>query len=470
MSTLHQIWLGSCLPKHMQPWAASMRKLAAALGMQYNLADRNWLECHYALSPAWALLSAALDFLPNPTTASLISDWFRLRALADEPGCIYADTDFICQQTPTWRPTADIAFFGEKAYSEQLATGLTWCNGERGQAAAALMVREVEARLAQRLGSPTAPDFRSRFVEAVRTDKGKGVSLLDIIGPRYVRDAVFPKLTAAGFTIEAIPREVSANKSKLRCLDVRPSIVHVGCGSWRVRTGWDEANAKAEAEEAVEKRKQETRQNLLASLPPHLMPQGRAILPDSPATASSNAAAPDVPAEVRSLLDVPKDAKRVVVFSNVTKGFPDVPSLLRPGDWCIHLNRAAHMQEALQVEGTHHALIVRHGRNPETKLRIWYIPPVRDFEGAEQVIFVNDHIPATNRPWWKRYHQECPEKCPTTGFIAANLMRDLAPHLPLLLVGFDPATPHGTMRWKGHAWKNEAEWYARMGFHTLPPS
>ena len=70
--------------------------------------------------------------------------------------------------------------------------------------------------------------------------------------------------------------------------------------------------------------------------------------------------------------------------------------------------------------------------------------------------------------WWRDFRAVC-KKSPTTGFIAANIMKETAPQLPLLLAGFDPGVKHGTPQWDGHAWDVEARWYAARKFNLYRP-
>lgn len=472
---LHQFWFGT-MPERVSRWCASMRDFASGIGYGYRLDSFEDVARLYPRSPFISLFREMFNIAPNATTASLFSDWYRVRILADEGG-IYADSDFYLDRLPEWRPSADVSLFGEKAYSEQLATGLTWCRGERGREALKLAADEVERHLLASFGSPSDDDFAQRFIDLVRTDRAvdRGFSLVGLIGPRFIRQRVFPRWKAQGYTFEAIPRDVAANLSKREHLKTSPAIWHYGAGSWRLKKGWDSLAASAVERDRAAAERKEARSERLSALPPHLRPQGAAILPDFGRTSADIApeggkiTAGTLPASVRTIFRVPRSARRIVIFSNVTRGFDFGAIGLREGDFCVHINRAKHFREAFSVPGTSHVLLVRHGANPRTKKRIWFIPSGVDFEGFEQVAFVNDHFAAGELPAWKEYYRLNPDKHPTSGWIAAVIFRALAPRLPLILAGFDPANNHGTCMWSGHAWMYEAEYYRKHHFNAIPP-
>lgn len=160
-----------------------------------------------------------------------------------------------------------------------------------------------------------------------------------------------------------------------------------------------------------------------------------------------------------------RGVQRVVVLSNVTRGFPWAAVGLRAGDLVVHCNRASNRAEAMAVPGTRHWLFVRHGKGRDERGWHWYHP--RTFDGFERVIFVDDEG-LREYKWYAEWH-EAGRKSPTTGFIAANIVRELAPEMPLLLAGFEPGVHHGTYLWQGHDWEAERRWYAERGFCCIPP-
>lgn len=177
------------------------------------------------------------------------------------------------------------------------------------------------------------------------------------------------------------------------------------------------------------------------------------------------------PANVQLLRRRPADAflpalgtpPRLVVIANTqAPGFAPA-SFLRPGDYCIHLNRARHAPACMAVPGTRHALLCR--RN--TDAAGWFTPAA-GFNGFDRVLFVDFGELCIGSSWYAEWSR-LTSASPTSGFIAANLCRELHPQLPLLLLGFDPAHERGSYRWAGHEWEREAAWYEQRGFNLLPP-
>lgn len=207
----------------------------------------------------------------------------------------------------------------------------------------------------------------------------------------------------------------------------------------------------------------------LAMLPPHLRPQGRSRAAATARQAEPPAATADPRKSVAALvLRMPRGVQRVVVLSNVVQGWPAERIGLRAGDLCIHLNRAAHAAEAMAVEGVHHWLLCRHAVARAALGYRWYTPA--SMEGFERVLFLHDAELCAGLTWWAEWRQLSGGKPATTGFIAANICRDLWPELPLVLAGFAPGVYHGTPLWSGHAWQLEAAWYARKNFNLIPPT
>lgn len=476
MDTLHQLWIGGAMPEQNERWCASMHTLAARLGMGYRLDTWETVAARYAANRVIAILQAALRTLPTATTYSLISDWYRVRILADEGGW-YADTDYEAVDVPQWTPSADLAFFNELGKHERLATGITVCNGTRGMEACRILADGVEEKLLATLPDPQSGDWCQRYIETVRSDKpGKSMYLINYIGPRYVR-SLFPALRTAGYTWEAIPRQAACNWRKRNYLSGGKSCIwHYGTGTWIKKDfDWDaqlEAAKKMDAAHAGEQTRAQPRRNRRGGAPPHHQhPLGLAALPPPRRhTHGAQDSQPAPPAARRTdtpppVFRVPGGTKRIVVFSNVTEGFPEFR--LQAGDWCIHCNTARHLEEASLVPGTTHALLVRHSVDKVSQRRIWNIPA--SMRGAEQVEFLNPGCGIGKYPWYKAYKKARPRQSPTTGFIAANLARSLRPGLPLFLVGFDPGERHGTPVADCHAWDYERQWYYEQGFTLLHP-
>lgn len=195
--------------------------------------------------------------------------------------------------------------------------------------------------------------------------------------------------------------------------------------------------------------------------PAYLRPLGSAVLP-----AATPPAAPAQPAAWPPPLTLPRGTQRIVVLSNITRGFSvqDIP--LRPGDFVLHINHARHRAAAMAVQGTRHALLVRHGKGADPLGFHWYGPD--SYDGFCRVIHVDDTQLCAPLPWYAEFKARGGTS-PTTGFIAANLCRALFPAVPLLLAGFDPGRPHGTPLWSGHSWNLERAWYAEHHFTLIPP-
>lgn len=462
------------MPGQNAAWCASIRGMAQRLGMAYRLDSWAAVASGYAANRVIPILQAAIRALPTATTYSLISDWYRARILADEGGW-YADTDYEAVDIPQWRPTADLAFFNELGEHERLATELTICNGTRGMEACRIIAEAMEEKLLATLPDPKSADWCQRYINTVRTDTpGQRMNLIDYIGPKFVRAKVFPILKKAGYTWEPIPRHVACNWRKRNYLpDGKSCIWHYGTGTW-IKRGYDwnaqlEQAKKLDAAHAGALARAQSRRSGHDTMPHHPHPQGHAALPpprrheqDNRQPAPHAARHTDNPPP---LFRVPHGIKRIIVYSNVTAGFPAFE--LRAGDWCIHCNTARHLDEASRVPGTAHALLVRHSVDKETRRRIWNTPV--SMKGAEQVEFLNPGCGIGKYPWYKTYKKERPQQSPTTGFIAANLARSLRPDLPLFLIGFDPGERHGTPVADCHAWDYERQWYYEQGFTLLRP-
>lgn len=490
MGMLHQIWVGGEMPGRNRAWCESMRRWAELRGMGYRLASWEEVAARYASNPVVPIFAKALRVLPVATTYTLISDWYRLRVLADNGGW-YADTDFEAVGLPAWETSADVAFFNELLRGvDHPATGMMVCRGQRGREAMRRVAEAAQERICRILEDTAAADWVAHYINAVRTDlPGRRCSLVGFIGPGWLRDVCLPMLHAEGYMWEAIPVGVACNRSRAAMAPGGGSrLWHHGTGTWFCRgVDFDAAIERAhgaQRAEAAQKAEVGERKALLAGLPAWRRPQGTVVVPETGVGAvqrcrtgrgrscaagdDDGGVQPGGAGGLQALLSVPRGTRRIVVFSNVTQEWPHFP--LRAGDWCIHLNRAMHLLEAVQVAGTTHALIIRHGKVPGTGRRRWYIPQVADFEGIGQAFFVNDNTPLRTLPWWRTYRRDNPGKHATTGFIAANYMRTLAPGIPLYLVGFDPAGSHGTPKWTGHAWSYEAQWYRTHNFNLITPS
>ena len=188
------------------------------------------------------------------------------------------------------------------------------------------------------------------------------------------------------------------------------------------------------------------------------------ILPPAPPR-SRPTAQPSLDHPLRPFLSLPPGATRIIILSNIRRHFPLDQLNITAGDFLLHLNHAIHAPETLPIPGTHHALIIRHNTKTGPYLH-WFSAPTLD--GFAQILPIHDPTILPLCSWFKQY-RALTKKSPTTGFIAANICREIYPRIPLLLAGFDPSHDHGTGRWNGHDWAAEANWYHTRHFHLLPP-
>ena len=165
---------------------------------------------------------------------------------------------------------------------------------------------------------------------------------------------------------------------------------------------------------------------------------------------------------VKFLTDTEGMQRIVVVANTQVPGFRPA-DYLRQGDYVLHLNHARHARSCMAVEGTRHAVLVRHN---SAEVRGWFVP--ESFTGFSRVIFVEQSEMVRGSVWFAEWRERS-KKSLTTGFIAANLCREKHPGVPLLLLGFDPLRNRGSYRWQGHDWAAEARWYVEKGFSLLPP-
>ena len=294
-----------------------------------------------------------------------------------------------------------------------------------------------------------AADIPSRFIELMRRDKkGHGADKMGL-GPGVFRAEILPALMAGGFSCTMLAESIAA------CRDATAALCHCNRGSWLERgADWDKRVREAMSKQRMDR------------APVWLRPQGCAVLPEplEPRRAARGAVAVrnGWPAPLR----IPDDTRRVVVFSNVIKGVDLSGLKLGDGDVCIHCNHARHAAAAMAIPGTRHYCFVRHGKGREARGWHWYHEG--GFDGFERVIFVDDASMLHPMQWYGEW-KKVSGKSPTTGFIAANMVRELYPQVKLILAGFDPGVKHGTPMWGGHDWASEARWYGQRGFTLIRP-
>lgn len=445
---LHQIWMGNGMADDFKRWTDSARRWAEGMGMEYRLWGENELWREFGHEAELATLRTCMETLPTATVYSFASDFFRFRLLA-EFGGLYLDTDVECRMTGEPLPAKPGIYVGTERHNRQLlSTWCMWAPGPAGREAARCMWAAAKPVFCRQL--PTgAADIPSRFIELMRRDKkGHGADKMGL-GPGVFRAEILPALMAGGFSCTMLAESIAA------CRDATAALRHCNRGSWLERgADWDKRAREAMSRERLEK------------APVWLRPQGCAVLPVplEPQRGAREAVAVrnGWPAPLR----IPDDTRRVVVISNVTRGFSLSGLNLGAGDVCIHCNHARHAAEAMAIPGTRHFLFVRHGRGKDPRGWHWYHDG--GFDGFERVLFVDDSTMLCPMRWYGEW-KKVSGKSPTTGFIAANMVRELYPQVKLILAGFDPGVKHGTPMWHGHDWASEARWYGQRGFTLIRP-
>lgn len=426
---IHQIWIGDTMPERIRTSVEGVRAKATSAGYDYHL----WTEADifgaFGGEPAALALERARATAAPATFAALVSDWARWRILADQGG-LYLDTDN--------EVTVDVfpppsAFGGADLMQHtrrdtRMETGAVAVNGERGRAAAAVVVELITARLFA-LGD---------MAEAVQR-----LRLTSIVAPQFVLTRCHPALRARGYTVEALPPSVAS------CTREDAALYHWGSWTWH-----DDRRPPAEVAD---------------SRPEWQRPRAAVVLRDKVVErsqrrmrAEQEASTPPAAPVARARFALPRRCARVVILSNVERGF--LLPTLRDSDLVVSLNRCIHAAAArAAAPGAEHWAVVRSGSD----LR-WFAPAA--FTGFSRVIFVDKTLGLSGMAWHRKYKAAAPDASPSTGFLVAATLRELFPTMPLLLVGFDPGTDHGTPLWSGHAWDYERTTYAAQGFTLLPPT
>lgn len=452
--TVHQIWIGGALPDAEKAWVATVKAEAEKAGWQHKLWSWPDLQAAYGSEPVAALFCRLLADFPMSTTYTLMADYYRLRVLADGVG-VYLDTDFHATFWPDWPDAADVYVLGEFFARTSPCNGFYYCRRPE-------IMRRAAAIAAKRLLDALpldAVDLPSRYVAMVRRDGHGGGLPGKGIGPGFMRRRVLPFWRRYGVSIAFIPADMVGHRQ----WKTPAALTHYGTAHWHEGGKkdndpfWQDVAARAESITAA---------NIAAQRPVYLRPCGGIIAPQQRLTPSPVQVVREQAADVPPQFRVPRDVRRVVVLSNVTTGFSPDMLPLQSGDLVIHCNHARHRESAMRVKGTRHWLFVRHGKGRDPRGWHWYHEGT--FDGFEKVFFVDDASMMQPFHWWRDFRAIC-KKSPTTGFIAANIIKETAPHLPLLLAGFDPGVKHGTPQWDGHAWKIEAKWYQQRNFTLYRP-
>lgn len=445
--TLHQIWLGNPMPEQFQKWTTGARQWAATMGMHYHLWNEEELWQTFGHEPELATLRTCMEVLPTATTWSFLSDFFRFRLIA-ELGGLYLDADTECRQTIP-RPNTPGLYCSREGYNPELwSTWLLWAIGDTGKQTAKALWENARQHFNSILPQ-NARDLPSRYIWQMRRDiKGHGAGAMGL-GPRVFRHTLLPPLLTTGHHIEPLPDSSASVRTTTAALH------QVGAASWHEKkANWNDRAENAKCRE------------FMAAAPPWSRPQSSR---DLPSTCHHPAAAPSACIQPQpDGLIIPRTARRIIIFSNVTNLDPARVEL-RPGDHCIHLNRAKQFDKIKLIPGLTHAVAIRGGKVKQTgsSVQVWYNPP--DTRGMLQVLHINDAPMASRRKWWRQYWADNPGKGPTSGFICWHLAQEAAPSLPIILAGFAPGEDFGTPQYSGHAWGYEAEAYARACANIIRP-
>ena len=434
------------MPPTFRKWTASAKSWAAAMGMKYKLWGEVELWQTFGKEEEVRTLRTCLDTLPTPTSYSFASDFFRMRLVA-EYGGLYLDADTNCQALVELPKKPGLYCSVERFNPRLWSTWLLWAPGEGGRAAARALWAAARAHFNEIL-PPFASDIPSRYIWQVRRDMpGHGAGAMGL-GPAVFRRTMLPQLKAAGWHVEALPADVAS------CRNEQAALKQCNAWSWKEPT----ADWQARAEEAKKKEERD-------ALPTWQRAQSSRVMPAALHRKRKEMLVPA--ARWEDGLNIPRGARRIVIFSNVVKDFDPRALPLQPGDHCIHINRARQFFKVVDMPGVTHALVVRRGTEPVNRRIRWYDPPAKD--GFTQVLHIADVPMRARRPWWRDYCQRYARQCPTTGFICWHLAQEAAPSLPVVLAGFAPGENFGTHQWRGHAWAHEADEYARAGVRIVRP-
>ncbi len=464
--TVHQIWIGEVMPNDECGWVAGVRKHAQEAGWAHKLWTWDELLKTYGSEPLAGVFIKLMADFPMATTYTLMADYYRLRVLADAGG-VYLDADFKASGWPMWPDGVDVAdvyVLGEFTNHERACNGFFYCrNADSMRRAAKLAECYLLARL-----PVDAADLPSRYVEMVRRDGGRGGLARCGVGPGFIRRRVLPAWMNDGVKVTFIDKGLVGHRQ----WDGGAVLTHQATAHWHEGgKSSDDPFWPAVAEKA----KTLSRQRMMDALPAHLRPFGGVKPPVRVRCADAahgnggmcaDAMANGGGSAVGLMFRIPRDVRRVVALSNVTTGFSPDMLPLRAGDLVIHCNHSRHREAAMAVKGTRHWLFVRHGKGRDPRGWHWYHEGT--FDGFEKVFFIDDASMLAPFRWFKEFRQVS-KKSPTTGFIVANMMREVAPNLPLVLGGFEPGVKHGTPQWDGHDWHVEAEWYKQRGFTLYRP-
>ena len=443
---VHQIWVGGKMPQKEAAWCATVRAAAAASGWEYRLWTWEALRTRYAAEDGTRTLAIIRDLLPVARWASLLTDYYRFRLCGDSPG-LYLDTDTeaTTPSLPDFPHVPGLYTGSELSWPDRANTCALLSVGDDGSTVAK-QAADAAGRHLVDIFDPYTP---GGLAERVQRATGRRWALVWLIGPAWFRRMGFPHAI--------LPHSVASSCTS------HAALFHRSSGSWckkATSSGTEALDGPGEVARAMQAQRD--------SCPPWLRAQGgvavtrpTASAPAETAQEASQAAADSTAARHFSL---PDWVRRVVVFSNVAaERVPMAPLGLNEGDLCIHIGSCKRHAEAVATAAREHWCVVRHGSGFR-----WYTPPT--FNGFRRVVFVDSVLSLSPFAWFRAYKEANKDKSPTTGFLVANIVRELRPDMPLVLAGFAPGTPCGTPLWSGHAWDFERYWYEAHGFDLRSPN
>lgn len=239
---IHQIWLGrvtglqtpvrnAITGKWMPPLIDAIR------GVHRWCAEHRWKHClwdwptlkrEFADDSCTQIFERAIAILPQATTYSLMSDYYRL-ALPARYGGIYLDTDFIVRGMPA-TTLADVSLMSP------VQTAALCANGQRGKEALAIMRECAAEKLLERLGS--VKNFGAAYIAYVRRDeKGKGIGW-GCIGPSFMRSHMLPAILRAGYSYRCFKQWESSTRNP------KTLLYHFNAASWHEKIDWNSLEQK----------------------------------------------------------------------------------------------------------------------------------------------------------------------------------------------------------------------------------
>lgn len=235
---IHQIWIGGTMPPEEREYVAGIKAAAEEAGHEHLLWDAASLAEVYGQEAPAAVFQKAVDFLPIGTVYGLMSDYYRLRVLAEEGG-MYLDTDIrISGKWPEVAPEVDVWGMHESWNTEYMNSCLFMV---RSAAPMRLAAELAGKHLLSQLPL-NADHFEERLVAMIR---GGGI-VQNGVGPGWMRKVLLPAWEQAGYTYGMLPPDVAGCEQT----SAHSCLTHMGAARWykdrREKEGyWREQHKRA---------------------------------------------------------------------------------------------------------------------------------------------------------------------------------------------------------------------------------